>query len=50
MAFVFSCVSGVAGVAVVAWYGLAGGIESDEDSPEATAGVREAREETAISR
>ncbi len=28
VALVFSCVSGILGVAVVAWYGFAGGVEA----------------------
>ncbi|KAL1913437.1 hypothetical protein Sste5344_000398 [Sporothrix stenoceras] len=38
------CISGIAGVAVVAWYGLAGETKSDEGAAETTAGVQEAHE------
>lgn len=44
VALVFSCISGLAGVAVVTWYGLAGEIKTDEDAPRAAAGVLEAHE------
>ena len=44
MALVFSCISGIAGVAVVSWYGLAGEIKTDEDASAAAASVLEAPE------
>ncbi|CAK7222757.1 hypothetical protein SBRCBS47491_004968 [Sporothrix bragantina] len=40
VAFVFSCISGIAGVAVVSWYGLAGGIDEDKDEQPDAGGVR----------